>query len=128
MSPDASTSTGSDVRAANAETAALLIFEKQAEIAYLQEQVDELKSLFKNNDYYSNPGSYQLGDVTLKVASNARIDDKLARKHLSEDMYQLVSQPTVVPALARRYLDADLLDVITIKHAPRLTFVSGEDN
>lgn len=89
------------------------IVRAQLEIEKLTAQVNSLK------DTYFREGSSTVltregrPDIEVKVTSNKRIDDKLAKENLGANTYAAVSKTVIDTAKARAFLDAEELAAIT---------------
>lgn len=92
------------------------------EIAELEEQKQELLSVFKNeqNGMVPRKEAYDFGKVEVKVSENTRLDDGLARTQLTARDYKAASKVTLDTSLARRVLTADKLEKITKKYANKI--------
>jgi hypothetical protein len=90
------------------------IVRDQLEIERLTARVQENKSLFREG---SSTDLEREGRPTfiVKVTSNTRIDDKLAKEHLAPEVYRTVSKTVVDTAKARAFLSDEELSIIT-KH------------
>ena len=103
------------------------IAENQLKIKELTEQNTQLKEFFRQNDR----GQYPLekdGQPTLivKVTSNSRIDDKLARDFLRDGVYDEVSKQTIDPVIARRKLSPSDIAKITKEYDNKIEIVVGD--
>ena len=85
------------------------------QIAELTEYKNQLLEVFKNPDTDLPPRSepYDFGDVEVKVSTNVRLDDGLARRNLTPANYEIVSKTTLDTGKARKVLTADELATIT---------------
>lgn len=90
-------------------------------IAELQEQNEQLKSFFKGRDAeYPAGTTTERGRFYIKVSSNTRIDDTLAKRILTTSRYNNLSKSVIDPVKARRMLDADTLAKITKAYDNRI--------
>lgn len=99
------------------------IVRRQLEMNRLAEEIEMLKGYFKERPENYPAGSViERGEFVLKVTSNARVDDALAKKVLDPEVYDTISKKTVDTAKARAFLTPEALDKITKKYDNRLTF------
>lgn len=91
-------------------------------IKELQEQNALLKSYFKGATDEFQPGQTVLynNKYYIKVSSNTRIDDKLARRKLAGSKYNRIAKTVVDPVLARRVLTESELSEITKTYDNRI--------
>lgn len=104
--------------------AAAEIVNLDIQIAELSERRAQLASVFKNDAVGLAPQRepYVFGKVKVKVSENARLDDTLARRFLSEEEYRLVAKSALDTKKARAFLDSDKLDTITKRYDNKIEF------
>lgn len=104
--------------------AATAIVELDIQIAELTERRVQLASVFKNDSVGLEPQRepYVFGKVKVKVSENARLDDTLARRFLSEEEYRLVAKSALDTKKARAFLGDDKLDTITKRYDNKIEF------
>ena len=80
-----------------------------AEIKELTERRDALKSFFKGDPAFAEPGKYEYGDYIIQVSTNTRISEKKAKGFLGKDTLEMISVPKVDARRARAYLSPAVL-------------------
>ena len=103
--------------------AAFAIAAKQNLIAQLQAEVDELKDTLRDTETQVYVDETNLGRpaVIVRVSPNKRIDDKLAREFLDEEVYNTVSKQSIDTAKARAFLTAEGIEQITKVYDNKVT-------
>lgn len=88
------------------------------QIAELTEYKNTLLSVFKNADTNLPPRTvpYSFGKVDVKVSAAGRIDDGLARRNLSVELYKSVCKQSIDTTLARKVLTDEQVSSITKKY------------
>lgn len=79
----------------------------------LAEEEEILKAYFKERPAQFEPGVHHKGKFYVKVGKTTRIDDKLAREHLSPGAYKQNSKEIIDTTRARRNLTPAMLEAIT---------------
>jgi len=84
-------------------------------IAELTEEKSVLLSAFKNPEVGLIPRvePYKFGKTDVKISENARLDDGLARRHLSAAAYKQVSKQVLDTSAARRVLTKEQIAEIS---------------
>lgn len=90
----------------------------QLRIKELEAQLAEGKELVRT--YFDEPGTHKVGKFFVKVTTNSRLDDGLARKVLDADVYDLVSKQTLDTAKARAHLTPTTLAEVTKTYDNRI--------
>lgn len=87
------------------ERALELIVRNQLKIAELEEQNRTLKAFFKErNAEYPTGSKKEVGKFYIKVSSNTRVDDALARLHLNSRVYNNLTKTVIDSVKAKRAL------------------------
>ena len=99
-------------------------------IAVLQTQRDEidariqeLKDEFRDTEtqVYVDESNSGGPSIIVRVSPNKRIDDKLAREFLDEEVYNTVSKQSIDTAKARAFLTAEGIEQITKVYDNKVT-------
>lgn len=87
------------------EQALELIVRNQLKIAELEEENRTLKAFFKERDSAYPAGSKkEVGKFYIKVSTNQRVDDALAKLHLDGRTYQRLTKTVIDSVKAKRAL------------------------
>lgn len=96
------------------------IVRKQLEIKELTEQVNGLKSFFRQQEESVTLTREGRPDLFVQVTPNARLDSSLAETYLDLETWRKVSKEVLDTALARRILSPEELAKITKTFEPKI--------
>lgn len=97
------------------------IVRNQLEIARLQEENDTLKQFFKQADEVYPVGTKKdVGKFYIRVTSNTRLDEGLARKELGTAWWNRVKKEALDTARAKAILPVHLREKITKTYENRI--------
>lgn len=97
-----------------------LVVRKQLEIEQLQEEVATLKAYFKERGDQYPVGSKNIGKFYLKVTTNRRVDDTLARTQLSATVYNRLTKKVIDSTLAKKSLTDEQYNKIVKTYENRI--------
>lgn len=100
--------------------AAKQLYALKAERKALEEQEAELVAFFKGYEAFADLGEYVLGEYTIVVSKNARVDDTLARQTLTDTEYLAVSKTVVDSVKAKRLLTGEGYEKIQKKFSNKI--------
>jgi hypothetical protein len=93
------------------------IFRNQLRISELQEENDTLKTYFKKNATIFPAGTNKtFGKFYVKITSNSRVDDALAKANLTINTYKRFAKTVIDGAAAKRGLDPNTYAKIIKKY------------
>lgn len=92
----------------------------QLAIKELEERQDAIKGFFKGNPAFEAGTTVTSGKFYVRVSSNQRIDDALAKRVLTSVQYKNVSKTVVDPVKARKLLAASTVEKITKVYENRI--------
>jgi chaperone required for assembly of F1-ATPase len=89
------------------EAALERIVRNQLKIAELNAENDTLKGFFKGNSAYPAGTKKEVGKFYIKVTTNTRVDDGLARINLDSRTYNRLTKKVIDGTLAKKSLGSD---------------------
>lgn len=96
------------------------IVRKQLEIQRLEEEVATLKSFFKQRPEAYPTGTKQVGKFYIKVTTNRRVDDTLAKQTLGVTEYKRLTKQVIDGTLAKKILPPNRYDQIVKTYDNRI--------